>query len=327
MAARRSDRAHAAGSSLTTFLVARSTLGLGEAGVFPASIKAVAEWFPKKERSLAIGIFNAGTNFGAILTPLVVPWITIHWGWRWAFLITGAIGFAWLTLWLLLYDRPEESRRVSKSELDHIRSDPVTPTKPMKWISLVFYREAWAFIAAKFLTDPIWWFYLFWIPDFLIRKHGLTLLQIGVPIMVIYVISDLGSVGGGWLSKDYPASCRALRASSFGCLSCRESLDSGSHHRHRSRCTSGIFGQPLYHHFRHLSGARGRVGGRNGRNGRSDRRHAHCKNSWLRLAVDWQLHDSIFHGWFRLSDCLGCYPTSRTAARPGKGFVECRERH
>jgi MFS transporter, ACS family, hexuronate transporter len=193
--------AHAAGSSLTTFLVARSTLGLGEAGVFPASIKAVAEWFPKKERSLAIGIFNAGTNFGAILTPLVVPWITIHWGWRWAFLITGAIGFAWLILWLLLYDRPEESRRVSKSELDHIRSDPATPTKPMKWISLVSYREAWAFIAAKFLTDPIWWFYLFWIPDFLIRKHGLTLLQIGVPIMVIYVISDLGSVGGGWLSS------------------------------------------------------------------------------------------------------------------------------
>ena len=193
--------AHAAGTSLTTFFLARGTLGLGEAGVFPASIKAVAEWFPLKERSLAIGIFNAGTNAGAIVTPLLVPWITIHWGWRWAFLVTGGVGFGWLILWLLLYDRPGESRRVSKAELAYIHSDPSVPIKPMKWIGLVSYREAWAFIAGKFLTDPIWWFYLFWIPDFLIRKHGLSLAQIVVPIMVIYVISDLGSVAGGWLSS------------------------------------------------------------------------------------------------------------------------------
>ena len=193
--------AHAAGTSLRTFFIARGALGLGEAGVFPASIKAVAEWFPKKERSLAIGIFNAGTNAGAIVTPLVVPWITVHWGWRSAFLITGGVGFAWLILWLMLYSKPEDSRRVSKAELDYIRSDPTPPTKRIKWISLASYREAWAFIAGKFLLDPIWWFYLFWIPDFLIRKHGLTLVKIGVPIMVIYIISDLGSVVGGWLSS------------------------------------------------------------------------------------------------------------------------------
>ena len=192
---------HAAATSLASFTIARSALGFGEAGVFPASIKAVAEWFPKKERSLAIGIFNAGTNAGAIVTPLVVPWITIHWGWRWAFLITGGIGFVWLVLWLLFYRKPEEHPRVSTEELDYIRSDPQEPAGKVKWLSLISYRQAWAFATAKFLTDPIWYLYLFWIPDFLQRKHALALTQIGVPIMVIYVIADLGSVAGGWLSS------------------------------------------------------------------------------------------------------------------------------
>ncbi|HLO06538.1 MAG TPA: MFS transporter, partial [Terriglobales bacterium] len=119
--------AHAFGSSFTSFMVARSALGFGESGVFPASIKTVAEWFPKKERALATGIFNAGTNIGAIITPLVVPWITIQWGWRWAFIITGALGFVWLIFWLLLYRKPDEHPRVSKAELDYIRSDPQVP--------------------------------------------------------------------------------------------------------------------------------------------------------------------------------------------------------
>lgn len=192
---------HAAASSLASFMVARSALGFGEAGVFPASIKAVAEWFPKKERSLAIGIFNAGTNVGAIVTPLVVPWITIHWGWRWAFLITGGIGFVWLILWLLLYRKPEEHQRLSQQELEYIRSDPSDPPRHVKWLSLVSYPQTWAFVTAKFLTDPVWYLYLFWIPDFLQRKHGLALMQIGVPIMVIYVIADFGSIAGGWLSS------------------------------------------------------------------------------------------------------------------------------
>ncbi len=192
---------HAVASSLTSFVIARSALGFGEAGVFPASIKCVAEWFPKKERALATGIFNAGTNAGAIVTPLVVPWITLHWGWRWAFVITGALGFVWLIFWLLLYRKPEEHSRVCKAELEYIRSDPAESVAKVKWISLFPHHQTWAFVTGKFMIDPIWWFYLFWVPDFLQRRHGLSLTKIGVPIMVIYVISDVGSVTGGWLSS------------------------------------------------------------------------------------------------------------------------------
>ena len=193
--------AHAAAGSFATFAVARSALGFGEAGVFPASIKSVAEWFPKKERALATGIFNAGTNAGAIVTPLVVPWIAVHWGWRSAFLLTGVLGFVWLIFWLLLYRKPEEHPRLSKAELDYIRSDPSEPVGKVSWSALLPHRQTYTFVVGKFLTDPIWWFYLFWVPDFLQRKHGLALMNIGIPIMVIYVISDVGSVGGGWLSS------------------------------------------------------------------------------------------------------------------------------
>ncbi|MGH9551976.1 MAG: MFS transporter, partial [Terriglobales bacterium] len=193
--------AHAFSGSFTSFIVARSALGFGESGVFPASIKTVAEWFPKKERALATGIFNAGTNVGAIITPLVVPWITIQWGWRWAFIITGALGFVWLIFWLLLYRKPDEHPRLSKAELAYIRSDSQVPMAKIKWARLIPHRQTWAFVVGKFLTDPIWWFYLFWIPDFLERKHGLSLMKIGLPIVVIYVIADVGSVAGGWLSS------------------------------------------------------------------------------------------------------------------------------
>ena len=192
---------HAACNSLGSFFVARFSLGLGEAGNFPASLKSVAEWFPKKERALATGIFNAGTNFGAIITPLTVPWITLHWGWRAAFVITGGIGFVWLAFWLLLYRKPEEHPRLSKRELDYIRSDPSPPVGEIKWAKLLPHRQTWMFVMGKFLLDPVWWFYLFWIPDFLQRRHGLALMQIGLPILVIYLISDVGSVAGGWLSS------------------------------------------------------------------------------------------------------------------------------
>jgi len=193
--------AHALGSPFTGFAIARASLGFGEAGVFPASIKTVAEWFPKKERALATGIFNAGTNVGAIITPLIVPWITLHWGWRWAFIITGAIGFVWIVFWLLLYRKPEEHPHVSKAELAYIRSDPAEPAGKIKWARLLPHRQTWAFVLGKFMTDPIWWFYLFWVPDFLQRQHGLSLMQIGLPIVVIYLIADVGSVLGGWISS------------------------------------------------------------------------------------------------------------------------------
>jgi ACS family hexuronate transporter-like MFS transporter len=188
-------------NSLTGFRMSRYALGFGEAAVFPASIKAVAEWFPKKERALATGIFNAGTNVGAIITPLIVPWIVVHWGWRGAFVGIGAIGFIWLAIWLAVYRKPEDHRGVSKAELDYIRSDPQDPVRKTKWVRLFPLRQTWAFAMGKFLTDPVWWFYLFWVPGFLQVKHGLALTGIGIPIMVIYLISDVGSVAGGWLSS------------------------------------------------------------------------------------------------------------------------------
>jgi len=183
------------------FMSARFVLGLNEAAVFPASLKAVAEWFPKKERALATGIFNAGTNVGAVLTPLLVPWITVHWGWRWAFVLVGSLGFVWLVVWLMVYRRPEDHPRCSPEELMYIRGDGEKAVERTPWIELLKYRQTWAFSLAKFLTDPIWWFYLFWIPDFLQRKHGLALMQVGLPVLVIYVIADAGSVLGGWMSS------------------------------------------------------------------------------------------------------------------------------
>src|SRR5467141_997901 len=191
----------ALGSTLTSFAVSRLALGFGEAAVFPASIKAVAEWFPKKERALATGIFNAGTNIGAILTPLIVPWINARWGWRGAFIGIGALGFVWLMFWLLIYRKPEEHPRVSRAELDYIRSDPQAAAGKIKWAALLPLRQTWAFVLGKFLTDPIWWFYLFWVPGFLQSQHGLALTRIGAPLVLIYLLSDVGSVAAGWLSS------------------------------------------------------------------------------------------------------------------------------
>jgi ACS family hexuronate transporter-like MFS transporter len=193
--------AHGLANSLTGFIAARFALGFGEAGVFPASLKAVAEWFPKKERALATGIFNAGTNLGAVVTPLIVPWVTVHWGWRWAFLSIGALGFIWLVLWWAVYRTPELHPRCSPEELQYILSDRSSNNEKIGWLDLLPHRQTWAFAAGKFIIDPIWWFYLFWIPDFLQRMHGVALLKIGPPLVVIYLIADAGSIGGGWLSS------------------------------------------------------------------------------------------------------------------------------
>ncbi len=193
--------AHALASSVMGFAAARFALGLGEAGYFPGAIKTVAEWFPKKERALATGIFNAGTNVGALVTPLVVPWIALTYGWQEAFIVTGAIGFVWLIFWLLIYRKPEEDTRLSSAELAYIRSDPPESTVKIPWRRLIPHRQTWAFAIGKFLTDPIWWVYLFWLPDFLNKQHGLDLKTFGIPVAVIYIIADVGSVGGGWISS------------------------------------------------------------------------------------------------------------------------------
>jgi ACS family hexuronate transporter-like MFS transporter len=192
--------AHALCNSLVSFAVARAALGFGEAGVFPASIKTVAEWFPKKERALSTGIFNSGTNIGALVTPLILPIVVHYWGWRWAFVITGGVGLLWLVAWLVLYRKPEEHPRLSQAELAYIRSDPVPPVTRMRWSKLLGYRQTWAFAVGKFMTDPIWWFYLFWVPDFLHRSHGLSLSQMRLPLLTIYALADIGSILGGSIS-------------------------------------------------------------------------------------------------------------------------------
>lgn len=193
--------AHAWASSLTDFMVARFAIGLGESGNFPAGLKAVAEWFPKRERALATGIFNAGTNVGAIVTPLIVPVITLTLGWRAAFLITGSFTVVWLVVWLAVYRPPRGHPRVGAAELALIESDPPDAVVSVSWMRLLRLRETWAYALGRFLIDPVWWMWLFWLPDFLVRRHHLDLATFGPPLVVIYVVSDLGSIAGGWMSS------------------------------------------------------------------------------------------------------------------------------
>jgi ACS family hexuronate transporter-like MFS transporter len=183
------------------FCAARLGLGLAEGGNFPAAIKAVSEWFPRTERALATGIFNAGSNVGAVITPLVVPWLTLRFGWPAAFFATGSLGLLWLAAWWWLYRAPAQHPRVSPAELAYIRSDPPDPPVKISWLELLRHRQTWAFVAGMFMSAPIWWFYLYWIPDFLHQRHGLDLIHIGPPLVVIYLMADVGSIGGGWLSS------------------------------------------------------------------------------------------------------------------------------
>lgn len=192
---------HAAASSVASFAAVRFMLGIGESGSFPAALKSVTEWFPKKERAFAIGLFNAGSNIGAITTPFIVAFLAPRFGWRGAFVITGIFGLLWLVAWLALYRSPRQSKRVSAGELAYIESDPPDPQAKVPWLRLLRYRQTWVFALGKFLTDPVWWMFLFWLPDFLHKRHGLDLKTFGPPIAIIYLVSDLGSVAGGWLSS------------------------------------------------------------------------------------------------------------------------------
>ena len=189
-----------AANSVATFSVALFILGLGESANFPACLKTVAEWFPKKERALATGIFNSGANIGNILTPLLVPFLTLTFTWRGAFVATGATGFVWLGFWLWLYRKPEDHPSVSAAELALIQSDPVEKIVSVPWARLFPCKETWAFAIAKFLTDPIWWFYLFWLPRYLQETFHLSLTQSRSPVVAVYVISCFGSIGGGYIS-------------------------------------------------------------------------------------------------------------------------------
>jgi ACS family hexuronate transporter-like MFS transporter len=192
---------HAFVRTVLDFGLARSLLGFGESGNFPAANKAIAEWFPKKERALAFGIFNSGANVGAVVAPLLVPWITITWGWQADFIFVGLLGFVWIALWAWLYEIPEKNKNVTQSEVAYIQSDPeIQESEKIPWLKLLKYRQSWAFILGKFLTDPIWWFYLYWLPKFLNQRYGLNLTHLGLPLIAIYTMATIGSVGGGWLS-------------------------------------------------------------------------------------------------------------------------------
>ena len=197
---------HAFAGSTLGFMIARGTLGISESGNFPAAIKTVAEWFPKKERALATGLFNSGANVGAIIAPLTVPLIAVVWGWQWAFILTGTVGLIWLLFWFLFYEIPRKHKKLLKAEFDYIHSDRdeekdnEPEQKKVSWGKLITYRQTWAFIMGKFLTDPVWWFYLFWLPSFLNKQYGLEKTELAIPIAVVYTLTTFGSIFGGWLS-------------------------------------------------------------------------------------------------------------------------------
>jgi len=202
---------HALASTALEFGIARFTLGLGEAGNFPAAVKTVAEWFPKSERSLATGIFNSGSNVGAILAPLIVPWVTVRYGWHMAFLITGIFGLCWIPWWFRQYYRPTDHPALTAEELRHIYQDAALEMRPpAPWGRLLRCQQTWAFAIAKFFTDPIWYFYLFWLPSYFSAKFNLNLSHLGLPLIIVYNVSAIGSIGGGWL----PAPFRRLGLSS-----------------------------------------------------------------------------------------------------------------
>ncbi len=243
---------HALAKGTGGFMIARGVLGFGEAGNFPAAIKAMAEWFPKKERALATGIFNSGTNVGAILAPVTVPWIALHLGWQAAFLIIGGIGFFWLIFWFWLYELPEKQKRLGKAEFDYIHSDDAAEEAALaearsakevrtataaaasgsvseskapeaaaswykEWAKLLTYRQTWSFATGKFLTDGIWWFFLFWLPAYLKAQYGMTQMDVALPIAVLYTMTCFGSVGGGWfpayfINKGYEPYTARMRA-------------------------------------------------------------------------------------------------------------------
>jgi ACS family hexuronate transporter-like MFS transporter len=193
--------AHALVTSTFGFALVRLPLALGESGTYPAALAAIAEWFPKRERALAIGIFNAGANVGAVVTPLIVPAITLAMGWQSAFLITGLFNLVWLGAWIGLYRRPRQHPRISQAEIDYIEAEPFVDQGRAPYKAVLSTRQAWAYMAGRFLIDPIWWTFLFWLPDFFSKRYGVDLKGFGPPLVAIYLLADVGSIFGGWLSS------------------------------------------------------------------------------------------------------------------------------
>ena len=197
--------AHAAARGVTSFAIARFALGIGESANFPAAVKSVAEWFPKKERAFAAGLFNSGSTVGAITAPIIVSGITLAMGWQWAFIITGALGFIWVVFWLAWYQSPEKHPKISRQELEYIYQDEEEDTneKSLKWSSLFKYKQTFAICSTRFISDWVWWFFLFWIPDFLSKTHGINIKEVVLPLIVIYSVSSVGGIAGGWISSKF----------------------------------------------------------------------------------------------------------------------------
>lgn len=193
--------AHAVARSVFGFCIARGALGLAEGGNFPAAIKTVAEWFPREERAFATGLFNAGSNIGAVACPLMVPWLAATWGWQSAFIATGAIGFVWVVLWAICYRTPRQHSWVDAAELAHIEKDPPDPPAKVPWLVLLGHRQTWVFVVGMAASAPVWWFYIYWIPDFLNKQYHLKLTQASLPLITIFLVADAGGIAGGWLSS------------------------------------------------------------------------------------------------------------------------------
>ncbi|GAA4809787.1 MFS transporter [Sphingosinicella ginsenosidimutans] len=213
--------AHALVTSTLGFTLMRIPMALGESGTYPAALAAASEWFPKKERALAIGIFNAGANVGAVVTPLIVPVLALALSWQSAFIVTGLFNVVWIALWVIYYRRPREHPRVTTEEIAHIESDPPIVQREVPWRRLLATRQAWAYMAGRFLIDPVWWMFLFWLPDFLHRQYGIDLKGYGPPLVAVYIIADIGSILGGWASSRMLArGATANRARKLAMLGC-----------------------------------------------------------------------------------------------------------
>jgi ACS family hexuronate transporter-like MFS transporter len=217
-----SAAAHGLMTSVIGFKLARGALGLSEGGNFPASIKAIREWFPEQERAFATGLFNAGSNIGAVITPITLPFVVAAFGWRAAFLIAGALGIVWAALWLRFYERPERQRRLSAAELAYIQGDRTEPesTDAVPWLSLLRHRGTWAYVVGMLMTSPVWWFYLNWVPGFLHDRFGVNMMSAIGPLVVIYLIADIGSVAGGWLSSRFIRSGMATLSARLLAMAC-----------------------------------------------------------------------------------------------------------
>ncbi len=321
---------HALAGGVLGFAVARFALGLGESANFPAAIKAVAEWFPQRERALAAGIFNSGSNIGALVAPALVPVVVVHLGWQAAFLFTGVLSMAWLITWLVTYRTPDQQPKLSAAEREYIGHEPATTTR-LPWLTLLRHRQTWAFAAAKFITDPIWWFFLFWLPKFLHSEYGLTLLGLGLPLVAIYLCAGRGQhrwwVACGSLhqarleresrAQDHHADLRAGRGARGFRRESGQPVGGSGADRPRHRRTPGLVGEHLHADFGSLPARGSRFGGRHRWFCRRRQRHADLDGGGTDAGCHRQLRAGVPDGRLGVSHRVVCRASAGTAPAAG----------